>query len=408
LLATRGSSSTHSCLGRIESDVFQVDRFGMRVLIVDDNVHVRGGLRQLLDFQEHIQVVGECADGREAVSEVGRLIPDVVVMDMRMPEMTGAEATAVIKLEHPEVKVLALTAFGEMDLVSEMVKAGADGYLLKGGSAEELLRSLDAVHAGEAALGREVTRGVMQNLAQLYREEQERARSLADLDRMKTEFVSVVSHELRTPLTTISGGVSTLQYKWDALDESTKLELLGSMSTQCERLSLMIDKILTVSGIQRGGLGLQPTDFSLGAVAREAVALTLLDHKSDMDRVTITGSDAEVSGDQDRLREAAISLVDNALSFTEGMVEVGVTSGSGFGLLTVRDNGPGLDAATLNTLLNKPFTQADSSSTRRVGGLGLSLFIARQVIEASGGRLDVESSPEGGSTFTMALPKAEA
>jgi len=380
----------------------------MRVLIVDDNVHVRGGLRQLLDFQEHIQVVGECADGREAVSEVGRLIPDVVVMDMRMPEMTGAEATAVIKLEHPEVKVLALTAFGEMDLVSEMVKAGADGYLLKGGSAEELLRSLDAVHAGEAALGREVTRGVMQNLAQLYREEQERARSLADLDRMKTEFVSVVSHELRTPLTTISGGVSTLQYKWDALDESTKLELLGSMSTQCERLSLMIDKILTVSGIQRGGLGLQPSDFSLGAVAREAVALTLLDHKSELDRVTITGSDAEVSGDQDRLREAAISLVDNALSFTEGMVEVEVTSGSRFGLLTVRDNGPGLDAATLDALLNKPFTQGDSSSTRKVGGLGLSLFIARQVIEASGGRLDVESSPEGGSTFTMALPKAEA
>jgi len=376
----------------------------MRVLIVDDNVHVRGGLRQLLDFQEHIQVVGECADGREAVTEVGRLNPDVVVMDMRMPEMTGAEATAVIKRDHPNVKVLALTAFGEMELVSEMVKAGADGYLLKGGSAEELLRSLDAVHAGEAALGREVTRGVMQNLAQLYREEQERARSLVDLDRMKTEFVSVVSHELRTPLTTISGGVSTLQYKWDDLDEATKLELLGSMSNQCDRLSLMIDKILTVSGIQRGGLGLQPTDFSLSTVAREALAL--LDHKTEPGRVTITESDVEVSGDLDRIREAAVSLVDNALSFTEGKVEVEVTSGVRMARLIVRDHGPGLEYATLDTLLNKPFTQADSSSTRRVGGLGLSLFIARQVLEASGGRLDVETSPEAGSTFTMAIPKA--
>ena len=376
----------------------------MRVLIVDDNVHVRGGLRQLLDFQEHIQVIGECADGREAVTEVGRLNPDVVVMDMRMPEMTGAEATAVIKRDHPNVKVLALTAFGEMELVSEMVKAGADGYLLKGGSAEELLRSLDAVHAGEAALGREVTRGVMQNLAQLYREEQERARSLADLDRMKTEFVSVVSHELRTPLTTISGGVSTLQYKWDDLDEATKLELLGSMSNQCDRLSLMIDKILTVSGIQRGGLGLQPTDFSLATVAREALAL--LDHKTEPGRISITESDVEVSGDQDRIREATVSLVDNALSFTEGKVEVEVTSGVRMARLTVRDHGPGLKYATLDTLLNKPFTQADSSSTRRVGGLGLSLFIARQVLEASGGRLDVETSPEAGSTFTMAIPKA--
>jgi signal transduction histidine kinase len=376
----------------------------MRVLIVDDNVHVRGGLRQLLDFQEHIQVVGECADGREAVTEVERLTPDVVVMDMRMPEMTGAEATAVIKQDHPDVKVLALTAFGEMELVSEMVKAGADGYLLKGGSADELLRSLDAVHAGEAALGREVTRGVMHNLAQLYREEQERARSLADLDRMKTEFVSVVSHELRTPLTTISGGVTTLQYKWDDLDETTKLELLGSMSNQCDRLSLMIDKILTVSGIQRGGLGLQPTDFTLNTVAREAVAL--LDHKADPGRVTITESDVQVSGDQDRIREVAVSLIDNALSFTQKRVDVEVSSGVRKARLTVRDQGPGLDAEALDALLNKPFTQGDSSSTRRVGGLGLSLFIARQVLEASGGRLDVETSPEAGSTFTMVLPRA--
>ena len=376
----------------------------MRVLIVDDNVHVRGGLRQLLDFQEHIEVVGECADGRQAVDEVNRLIPDVVVMDMRMPEMTGAEATAAIKLDHPDVKVLALTAFGEMELVSEMVKAGADGYLLKGGSADELLRSLDAVFEGEAALGREVTRGVMQNLAQLYREEQERTRSLADLDRMKTEFVSVVSHELRTPLTTISGGVTTLQYKWDELDDATKLELLGSMHNQCDRLSLMIDKILTISGIQRGGLGLQPVDFSLATVAREALAL--VSHKAEPSRVQLVETDVIASGDRDRIREVAVSLLDNALSFTDGVVEVSLARTLRKVSLSVQDSGPGIDAATLDLLLNNPFTQGDSSSTRRVGGLGLSLFIARQVLEASDGRLEVKSSPENGSTFTMVLPAA--
>ncbi len=374
----------------------------MRVLIVDDNVHVRGGLRQLLDFQEHIEVVGECADGRQAVVEVDRLIPDVVFMDMRMPEMTGAEATAAIKQDHPEVKVLALTAFGEMELVSEMVKVGADGYLLKGGSADELLRSLDAVHAGEAALGREVTRGVMQNLAQLYREVQERARSLAELDQMKTEFVSVVSHELRTPLTTISGGVTTLRHKWEELDEPTKLELLGSMSNQCDRLSLMIDKILTVSGIQRGGLGLQPVDFSLNTVAREAAAL--LDHKTEPGRLRMTETEIAASGDRERIREVAVSLIDNALSFTEGPVDVEVAAGPRMARLIVRDYGPGMDAATLDRLLNKPFSQGDSSSTRAVGGLGLSLFIARQVLEASGGRLDVSTSADNGSIFAMVLP----
>jgi len=316
--------------------------------------------------------------------------------------MTGAEATAAIKQDHPEVKVLALTAFGEMELVSEMVKAGADGYLLKGGSADELLRSLDAVHAGEAALGREVTRGVMQNLAQLYREVQERARSLAELDQMKTEFVSVVSHELRTPLTTISGGVTTLRHKWEELDEPTKLELLGSMSNQCDRLSLMIDKILTVSGIQRGGLGLQPVDFSLNTVAREAAAL--LDHKTEPGRLRMTETEIAASGDRERIREVAVSLIDNALSFTEGPVDVEVAAGPRMARLIVRDYGPGMDAATLDRLLNKPFSQGDSSSTRAVGGLGLSLFIARQVLEASGGRLDVSTSADNGSIFAMVLP----
>jgi len=376
----------------------------LRVLIVDDNVHVRGSLRQLLEFQKHIEVVGECADGRQAVDEVDRLTPDVVVMDMRMPEMTGAEATAAIKQKHPEVKVLALTAFGEMELVSEMVKAGADGYLLKGGSADELLRALDAVYEGEAALGREVTRGVMQNLAQLYREEQERTRSLADLDRMKTEFVSVVSHELRTPLTTISGGVTTLQYKWDDLDDSTKLELLGSMHNQCDRLSMMIDKILTISGIQRGGLGLQPVDFSLATVAREALAL--VSHKAEPSRIQFVETEVTASGDRDRIREVAVSLLDNALTFTDGVVEVSLGRTLRKVSLSVKDSGPGIDAETLDLLLNNPFTQGDSSSTRRVGGLGLSLFIARQVLEASDGRLDATSSPKGGSTFTMVLPAA--
>ena len=378
----------------------------MRVLIVDDNVHVRGGLRQLLDFQAHIEVVGECASGREAVGEVDRLLPDVVIMDMRMPEMTGAEATRIIKQQHPEVKVLALTAFGEMELVSEMVKAGADGYLLKGGSADELLSSLDAVHAGKAALGREVTRGVMQNLAQLYREEQERARSLAELDKMKTEFVSVVSHELRTPLTTISGGVTTLRYKWEEIDDTTKLELLGSMANQCERLSTLIDKIMTVSGIQRGGLGLQATEFSLASVAREALAL--LSHKDGKGRVRLVEDDVSASGDRDRIREVAVSLIDNALSFTKGPVEVEVRNQSRTAKLIVRDEGPGIDAETLDSLLNKPFVQGDSSSTRRVGGLGLSLFIARQVLEASGGRLEVTTSPDSGSAFTMVLPSSSA
>jgi signal transduction histidine kinase len=360
----------------------------------------------LIELRNEFQVVGEGANGLEAVERVAELDPDIVLMDMNMPVMDGVEATKTIKSSHPDVKVLALTAFADMSLVSSMVRAGASGYLLKGGSAGELLDSLQAVAKGKGALDKEITRGVMDDVADLYRWEQERADALAALDRMKSEFVSVVSHELRTPLTSIKGGVDTLRANWESINEDVKFEFLDSMSLQCDRLTRMIGQILTVAGIQRGGLGLHPTTFSLVDVARNA--LRVVDGKT-VGRAVRLDASTEVlaSGDERRITEVAAALIENALVFTAGSVTVQVAQSGARPKLRVKDEGPGLDRQTLQRLL-EPFTQGDSSTTRRVGGLGLSLYIAKQVLGASGGRLEVDTSPHGGSTFTMVLPGAEA
>ncbi|MDQ4028066.1 MAG: response regulator transcription factor, partial [Actinomycetota bacterium] len=141
----------------------------MKVLLVDDHAPIRNSIRQLLELKTTFEVVGEGSNGMEAVAAVDRLKPDVVLMDMNMPVMSGVEATRVIKERHPQVKVLALTAFGEMPLVAEMVRAGAAGYLLKGGRPDELIDSLHAVAGGQGALDKEVTRGVLDDAAELYR-----------------------------------------------------------------------------------------------------------------------------------------------------------------------------------------------------------------------------------------------
>jgi signal transduction histidine kinase len=375
----------------------------MRVLLVDDHAPVRNGLRQLLELRPDVEVVGEGANGREAVERVEELSPDIVLMDMNMPVMNGAEATRLIKERHPGVQVLALTAFGDMELVSAMVKAGASGYLLKGGSSDELIQSLHAVARGEGALDQEITRGVMDDMAKLYKKEQERVQALAELDRMKTEFVSVVTHELRTPLTAIKGSVMTLQRGWAALDDPEKLNFLGSVARQCDRLDRMVSQILTVSGLQRGGPGIAPEVFSLATVAGEAAAL--LEHRA-QGRLHLEFAQVDATGDPQRVREVAASLIENALVFTTGRVVVRVWQDGKTPKLEVRDEGPGLDRPTLRRLLEEPFGQADSSITRKVGGLGLSLYIARQVLEAQSGRLDVDTSPEGGSSFTMVLTPA--
>jgi signal transduction histidine kinase len=377
----------------------------MKVLLVDDHAPIRRGLRQLLELKTDYEIVGEGANGMEAITQVDHLIPDIVLMDMNMPVMNGVEATRAIKERHPEVKVLALTAFGEMPLVAAMVKAGAAGYLLKGGPPEELIESIEAVARGQGALDKEVTRGVMDDAAQLYQKEQERTARLAELDRMKSEFVSVVSHELRTPLTTIKGSASTLRRGWDSVDEKVRLEFLDSITAQCDRLTSMIEKILVVSGIQRGGLGLQQTIFSLPVVANEAAALARKSTGAERE-IKLELEETLASGDRKRVREAAHSLIENALNFTTGKVTVRVFVDKGIPRLQVEDEGPGIPKTKLQSFLKKPFIQGDSSLTRSVGGLGLSLYIARQVLESSGGWLDVQTGPDRGSVFTMALPRA--
>jgi signal transduction histidine kinase len=374
----------------------------MKVLLVDDHAPVRKSIRQLLEFKTHFEVVGEASNGMEAVAAVERLRPDVVLMDMNMPVMGGVEATRAIKQRHPDIKVLALTAFGEMPLVAEMVRAGAAGYLLKGGTPDELIDSLHAVARGQGALDKEVTRGVLDDAAELYRKEQERAQALAELDRMKSEFVSVVSHELRTPLTTIKGSAATLQRGWAQIEESTRMEFLESIKYQCDRLTNMIEKILTVAGIQRGGLGLHPTIFSLAVVAREAADLAR--PTSAERRVELELTDVLASGDRRRVRDVAASLIENALDYTTGRVIVRVSDRGGTPRLQVIDEGPGIEKHKLQQLLTRPFVQGDSSDTRRLGGLGLSLYVARQVLEMSGGHLEIDTGPDRGSVFSMVLP----
>ena len=376
----------------------------MKLLLVDDHESIRKSLRQLIELKKDFQIVGEGANGSEAIDRVDALAPDIVLMDMNMPVMDGVQATRIIKERHPDIQVLALTAFADMSLVSEMVKAGASGYLLKGGSSKELLESLQAIARGKGALDKEVTRGVMEDMAVLYEKEQERADALAELDRMKSEFVSVVSHELRTPVTSIKGGLATLQSNWPSIKDEIKLELLESMEAQCDRLSRMVGQILTASGIQRGGLGLHPSIFSVAQLGNDAVQA--LSEKLRGRTVRCSFAEVFASGDRERIKDVVLALIENAVDFTTGSIEVRVLDANGTPLLRVTDEGPGIPQETLQRLLNEPFSQADSSTTRPVGGLGLSLYLARQVLEASGGRLEVDTAPEKGSTFTLVLPPA--
>ena len=166
----------------------------LRILIVDDQALVRAGFRMILEAEPDFEVVGEAADGREAVDEVQRLRPDVVLMDVRMPGVDGIAATRRLLDRNTAAKVLMLTTFDMDEYVYEALRAGASGFLLKDVPPEQLVAGIRAVASGDALLAPSVTRRMIE---EYVRRPPDAARTpppaLADLTAREREVLELMA-----------------------------------------------------------------------------------------------------------------------------------------------------------------------------------------------------------------------
>lgn len=164
----------------------------IRVLIADDHGLVREGVRLLLQSQADIEVVAEAANGREAVKKAGELLPDLVLMDIAMPEMNGLEATRVIKLQWPQVEVLALTMHDDYEYFLELLHHGASGCVLKGASSAQLLAAIHAVHEGGVYIHPSVAKNLVADYVHRMEPGEEKARydGLSERERQVLKLVA--------------------------------------------------------------------------------------------------------------------------------------------------------------------------------------------------------------------------
>lgn len=138
----------------------------IRVLLVDDHMVVRSGLSTVLSVYDDLKLVGEAGDGEEAIRLCERLQPDVILMDLLMPKMDGVTAIKTIKTRWPQIQIIALTSFKEKEYVEGALKAGANGYLLKDVSAEELVNAVRRATAGQPSLSPEAAQVLMKNVSE--------------------------------------------------------------------------------------------------------------------------------------------------------------------------------------------------------------------------------------------------
>ncbi|HEY0972184.1 MAG TPA: HAMP domain-containing sensor histidine kinase [Gemmatimonadales bacterium] len=272
----------------------------------------------------------------------------------------------------------------------------------------ELERGMDAVAGGNFTRPLAIAPSRDDEFGRLAQSYHTMARQLADLDRMKAEFVSVASHELKTPINVILGYLQLLDEGVYGTLTPRQRDVLATLASQGQSLSRLVQQLLDISRFEAGGGKLEPRDMELAPfIAELESAFHVLAHQRGVTFHVLRGDELPtvVRWDNDRMNEVVGNLLSNAFKFTDrgGRVDLEVTRSAENVQMIVRDTGAGIPASQLPHVFRK-FYQADNQAAANIKGTGLGLAIAKEIVEAHGGRIVVDSTPGVGTTFCMVLP----
>jgi signal transduction histidine kinase len=226
------------------------------------------------------------------------------------------------------------------------------------------------------------------------------------LDQLKSDFVATVSHELRTPLTSIYGFAETLLRSDVNFAEEDRRTFLSYIANESERLTRLVDGLLSVTRLEAGGVHLDLQDVDVCDVLRETVVRESGRAKeSHRFELKVPGDPLVAAVDRDKLRQIVLNLVDNAIKYSPdgGVITVSAQRRLDSVEVRVKDQGIGISAADQRNLFRK-FFRADARMTRGIRGIGLGLYLTRGFVTAMGGRIRVESTQGEGATFIFDLP----
>jgi signal transduction histidine kinase len=371
-----------------------------RILLADDNSDMRDYVKRILGSHWTVEAV---SDGRVALESAFERVPDLVLTDVMMPGLDGFELLRKLRADPRtrEVPVILLSARAGEESRVEGLEAGADDYLTKPFSARELVACVGAnLKMARVRREAELEREQLLNAERVARE----AASAAS--RAKDEFLATVSHELRSPLNAMLGWARLLSS--GTLNHETAARGIRAIEQNAKAQAQLIEDLLDLSRIISGKFHLNNEPTEVVRVIETAIdsLRPTAEAKSVRLQVTLDPDAGPVLGDAQRLQQVVWNLLSNAVKFTPsgGSVHVRLRRRISHAEIEVSDTGQGIDPDFLPYVFER-FRQADGSSTRKHGGLGLGLAIVRHITELHGGSVFADSPGKGkGATFTVSLP----
>lgn len=362
------------------------------VLLIEDNPGDADLVRlRLVESNPSIDVncVSRLADGLESLKQDS---PSLVLLDLNLPDSQGSETFRRVLEKAPDIPVVILSGQEDQGLAIKALHQGAQDYLVKGG-----LTSGDLDRAMRYAVERQA---LLRSLEMSRKQQLE----------FKNQFLSHVSHELRTPLTCIHQYVTILLDGLAGEMSGEQKTHLGTILKSVNQLNAMVRDLLQAARAESGKIVLEPRCFSIEELIRLSVQMmqATATQKGVGLEVGVEAGIPFVYGDPSRILEVLINLTDNAIKFTpsDGVVTLSATrvpTDPDFACISVTDTGSGIAPEARSLIFERLYQHPDSIDNNRKG-LGLGLYIAKELVTLHGGRIWAASDGASGSTFSFTLP----
>lgn len=375
------------------------------ILIVEDNLDMTNFVRRLFERDYEVLVA---SDGEMGLQMALEHQPDLILTDVMLPGFSGAELVKKLheRSETANIPVIALTAKTDDQLRLNLLENGAQDFILKPFYPEEVLarvRNILALTATRRTLQKDLSLQ-MNDLEKLAKEITARKRALQEAVKARDEFLSVASHELRTPITALK---LQIQVARRGIQSTGNSEAMDSFYEVCLRqvnaLARLVDELLDVARIQSGRMHYTWTKVNLSELVKEVVTRYTPQLRSVGSSVYLNiEPDCWGTWDPVRMEQVFANLISNAAKYAPGgELKISVVRQDEILRVVVEDNGPGIPHERQANIFDR-FERA--SNSKFIGGLGLGLFIAKNIVEAHEGKITLHSELGRGTRFTIELP----